>query len=109
MIYASIHGRLATQPKQYTTKAGNDMCNGFLLVNLDVRDDEQLTVPMGLVAFGKAALELARVEKGQNITVAGKIQGSRYEKAGETVEQMQMVAEYVIGPKTARSAPRSSP
>ena len=106
-IFASIHGRLATEPKARQTSNGKDMTTGFALVNLDVHgDDAPITMPVSLLAFGNAALELARAQKGEHVTCAGQLRGTRYAKDGETVEGYQLVCESVITARSARSAPR---
>lgn len=108
-IHASIHGRLAVEPKARETSGGKQMTTGFMLVDLPVHGDETpVTLPVSLLAFGNAALELARANKGENITAAGQLRGSRYEKAGETVEGYQLLADHVITARTARSSPRKA-
>ncbi|MCZ7599764.1 MAG: single-stranded DNA-binding protein [Gammaproteobacteria bacterium] len=106
-IYASIHGRPAVDPKPRTSSNGNNMTTAFMLVNLDVHgSDEPVTLACSLLAFGTAALELARATKGESITAAGQLRGSRYDKNGETVEGYQLLVDHIITTRTARSSPR---
>lgn len=96
MIHASISAaRPSVEPKQRKTANGIDVTTDFLLADVDVQDGERMTVLFGMLAFGGAALDLARIEKGNNVTVAGEVRGSLYQIDG--LRTPKAVAQATVG------------
>ena len=103
MIYASIHGRLGSDPVASTTKADKAMARVSVAVDVtpyNAVDPESLWV--GLLAFGQIAEDLQRAGKGEMVTAQGRMTRGHYiAKDGSQRESWTMIADSVV---TARSA-----
>ena len=103
MIYASIHGRLGTDPAVSTTKNDKPMTRVSVAVDVtpyNADDPESLWV--GLLAFGQVAEDLQRAAKGEMVSAQGRMTRGRYiAKDGSERESWTMIADSVV---TARSA-----
>ena len=106
MIILAAYGRLTSDPKPIQTSTGKAMTAGNIAVNLMARD-EQVTEFMGLIAFARQADELARMKKGDLLTVSGKLQVNQWNKDGEEKKQLQIVVDAIVSARTTRPAGRT--
>lgn len=91
--------RLAKETRKIQTKTGARMEASFGFVDID--DDKGL--PVGVVAFGSLADELAKYSKGSMIRVSGIFKSNSYvNKESATVDSFQLVADGIAGIKSAR-------
>ena len=96
----AAYGRLGADPVERRSQSGKMWATASLAVQLG--DDDSATW-LGIVAFGKAAETLCRHGKGDLISVAGRLQVSRWTgKDGNAREQLQLVADTVISARTVR-------
>lgn len=101
MMQASAYGHLGQDPKSITTQSGKPMTVASIAVAIEDHDSPPLWV--GIVAFGHAAEFLARHQKGDMVSAAGRVQRSSWTTAGgEKREQLQIVADSVISARTVR-------
>jgi single-strand DNA-binding protein len=108
-MIASVHGRLTADPVRRTTKAGKDMTTVTLAVDVTGNSDEAQTMFVGLLAFNRAADDLARAAKGETCTAMGKVTKSIYTPAGgEPREQWSLLADTVVVAKSARPSGRKA-
>lgn len=90
--------RLAKDTRPITTKTGTRMQTGFGFADID--SDNGL--PVGVVAFGNLADELAKYRKGATIRVSGKLKANDYtNKQGEEISGYQIICEGIAGLKSA--------
>ena len=102
-VYASIHGRLGTDPVAGETKSGNPMVRASVAVDVTghAAEDEE-TLWVSILAFGAAADALDRAAKAEMVTVQGRMSRGHYTaKDGSQRESWTMIADAVL---TARSA-----
>jgi single-strand DNA-binding protein len=103
-IHASIHGRAARDGELRVFQAGKSWCRVSVACEAGQNREtgEALTQWVTLIAFGRVAEDLAKVEKGQTISAIGRLELSRWTtQDGEQRESLQLIAEAVV---TARSA-----
>jgi single-strand DNA-binding protein len=63
---------------------------------------------VGVVAFGRCAEDLLRHDKGELVSVSGRVQVNRWAGSdGEEREQLQVVADSIVSARTVRPAGRS--
>jgi single-strand DNA-binding protein len=101
-MHATVYGRAACEPRQHTTKTGKDMATCRLAVDATGYGAEvQQTLWVDVLAFGRNAEALSRVEKGQMVSAMGKVTLSHYTaKDGTDREQFSLLADSIV---TARS------
>ena len=88
----TARGRLGQDPKRIETKTGKPMTRASLAVG---EGDE--TLWLGVVAFGKQAELLARHEKGDVLTVTGRLELNVWTtKEGEQRKDLQCIAEQMM-------------
>ncbi len=108
-MIASIHGRLTADPVQRSTKAGKPMTTVTVAIDVTGNSDEQQTLFIGLLAFNRAADDLARASKGETCTAMGKVTKSVYTPAGgEPRDNWSLLADTVVVAKSARPAGRKA-
>lgn len=78
MANIAISGRLGKDPGEVQTQSGKQMATAFFIGQVDTRGEEEVTLPLNLVAFGYQAQDLLRLEKGSFCTVSGRLQGQEY-------------------------------
>ena len=103
-IVASIHGRAGADPVRSTTQSGKDMTR--LSVAVDVAgfnaEDEE-SVWISILAFGRVADDLARAGKGQMVAAMGKLTRSHYTgRDGQERESWSLLADAVLVAASAR-------
>lgn len=102
-MQTAAYGRLGADAKPIQTKTGKPMTAATLAVDIG---EEDAPLWLGVVAFGRQAELLARHKKGELLSVAGRIQRNRWTQNGEEREQLQVVADSVIGSRTVRPGGR---
>ena len=107
-MHATIYGRAAFDARQHITKTGNPMTTLRLAVDVTNRDAlEPETVWFNALAFGRAAEDLARVEKGQMVSAMGKVTRGQYTtQEGEVRESWSLLADAVITARSGRPGQR---
>jgi len=109
MMNASIHGRVAFEPRQHTTKNGKPMTTARLAVDV-TGNGEQETLWLDVLAFGSNAETLARVAKGESVSAIGRVTRGQYTASnGETRESWSMLADSVLTLRSARPGQRRQP
>ena len=104
-IYASIHGRMGSDPVASETKAGNPMVRASIAVDVtphNVDDPESLWV--SVLAFGAVAEALDRAAKGEMVTAQGRMTKGHYSaKDGTQRESWTMIADAILTARSARA------
>ncbi|MBO0125103.1 single-stranded DNA-binding protein [Agrobacterium sp. OT33] len=101
MMHAAAYGRLGQDQKMISTQSGKPMSVASIAVTIDDHDAPPQWI--GIVAFGNAAEALSRHQKGDMLSVSGRVQRSRWTTdSGEKREQLQIVADSVISSRTVR-------
>ena len=101
-MHLAAYGRLGADPKEIVTKTGNAMSVGNLAVNLPDRQGDEHTQWIGVVAFGRAAETLLKHEKGELLSVSGRVQLNVYTSSGDQQEQLQVIADVIVSARSAR-------
>jgi single-strand DNA-binding protein len=108
-MISSIHGRLVADPVRRTTKGGKDMTTVTVAIDVTGNSDEQQTLFVGLLAFNRAADDLARAAKGETASAIGKMTRSTYTPAnGEPRDNWSLLADTVVVAKSARPSGRKA-
>jgi single-strand DNA-binding protein len=105
MIQASIYGRLGRDPQTRQTKNGSNMVTASIAVDATPgnHDGDQETIWFQVLAFGKVGDTLARHQKGDLVSMSGRITQSRWtSQAGEEKTGMTIIADTVISAKSVR-------
>ena len=100
-MQASAYGRIAQEPREISTRTGKMMVVTNIAVAIGDYNDPPLWV--GVVAFGKVGEDLTRHQKGDLISVAGRVQRSSWTTpSGEKREQLQVVADSLVSSRSVR-------
>ena len=105
----AVHGRLGRDPRPIETGSGKPMTVASIAVSVEARESGETgegTLWLDVLAFGRVADDLARHVKGDTVSVAGRLQLSRFTSSttGEARENWQCVADSVISARTVRPA-----
>jgi len=101
-MQASVHGRLGNDPKPIQTKTGNPMCTASIAVDVSERDQEA-TIWIKVVAFGRLAELLERHAKGETLNAAGKLTLSKWTTTeGVERETWQLIADSIVSARSTR-------
>jgi len=104
MMIASIHGRLCVDPEVRTSQGGKDWSASRIAVTIPAGRDDEDTIFVGLVAFGRTGESLARHRKGDPLSVIGRISLNRWQTSdGEKRENFQIVADAIVGGRSTRT------
>jgi single-strand DNA-binding protein len=103
MIHVAAYGRLGVEPRSLTTRTGKPMASASLAVTLD-----EQTEWFGLMVFGRQAEALLKHEKGQCLSVSGRLQRNNWTKDGQEHSQLQIVLDALISAKTVRPGGRAN-
>lgn len=110
MIQASIHGRIGQAPVPGQTQTGQPMTRCSIAVDVtghNATDEESVWV--SVMAFNRAADDLARAEKGQTLSAMGRLTRSHYvAKDGTERESWSLLADAVVTVKSARPPGRKA-
>lgn len=100
--YINVEGRLTRDPELMTSKKGVKYCRFGICFNQNKKikdeDGEQWeSIPhfFNCVAFKVNAENVARMRKGEPVSVVGKLQYSQYEKDGERISNVSIQADSV--------------
>ena len=78
----ACYGRLGRDPRTHETRTGKPMTTASPAVYVEARergaDDAEATLWLGVVAFGRVAEDLARHRSGEQVSVSGRLQLSRF-------------------------------
>ena len=105
MIHASIYGRLGKDPQARTTANGKPMTLCSAAVDVTPNNaEEQETLWVSVMAFGKQAETLAIHQKGEMAAFTGRLTQSRWkDKAtGEDRTGFTLVADSIVSTRTVR-------
>lgn len=98
----AAYGRLGADPVSRQSQAGKAWATASIAVSL-AEDDEGQPQWFGVIAFGRTAETLCRHVKGDLVSISGRLQLSRYrDRDGNDREQMQVIVDSVISPRTVR-------
>ncbi|MGB5833276.1 MAG: single-stranded DNA-binding protein [Thiohalocapsa sp.] len=76
-MQAPVHGRIGQDPRQIQTKTGNPMTTASVAVDVSDRDQEA-TLWIKVIAFGRLADLLERHAKGEPLNAAGQLTLSKW-------------------------------
>ena len=103
----AAYGRLVFDPREIKTRTDKPMTSARLAVTLEVYgggdDDTDETLWLDVLTFGRAAESLARCNKGDTVSVAGKLRLTRFKTGdGEDRETWQCIADSVVSARSVR-------
>ena len=103
----AAYGRLARDPRQHETTSGKPMTTGTIAVEVELHERGAETAAetlwLQVCAFGRQADDLARMAKGEPVSVAGRLQMTRYQtREGDARESWQCIADSVVSARTVR-------
>jgi len=101
---ATVYGRLGKAPKEIATSTGTPMAAGQLaVVTAHAKNPDSVTW-VALLAFGRNAEALLACGQGDMVSATGRVQVNSWVNAdGETVEQLQLVADSLHSSRTVRA------
>ena len=106
----AAYGRLVFEPRTIQTRTDKPMTAARLAVAMEVYggdDDTDATLWLDVLAFGRTAETLARSNKGDSVSVAGKLRLTRFKTSdGEDRETWQCIADSVITARSVRPSGR---
>ncbi len=103
MIRASVYGRLGADPVERETKNGKAMVTVSLAVSAGRPDADEETQWFNLIAFGRAAKDLARHAKGDLVGCMGIVTKNRYTtRDGQERESWSVNVDAVVSARTVR-------
>jgi single-strand DNA-binding protein len=101
MMTAAAYGRLGQDPRSITTQSGKPMAAASMAVAVAEQDAPPLWV--SILAFGKVAEDLLRLQKGDMVSVSGRVQRSNWTgNDGVKHEQLQIVADSLVASRLVR-------
>jgi len=104
-MQAAAYGRLGQDPRQIVTSTGKSMTVATIAVDVARDDPDAAPLWLGIVAFGRLAEELAKHNRGELVSVAGRVQRRDYtDKLGERQQQLQIVCDSLLSARTVRPA-----
>ena len=103
MIRASVYGRLGGDPVERETRTGKEMVTVSCAVNAGRPDADEETQWFNLIAFGRAAKDLARHAKGDLVGCMGPLTKNRYTAHnGQEREGWSLIIESIVSARTVR-------
>ena len=103
MIRASVYGRLGADPVERETRNGKSMVTASLAVSAGRPDADEETQWFNLIAFGRAAKDLARHIKGDLVACMGTLTKNRYTaRDGQEREGWSLTVESIVSARTVR-------
>jgi len=107
MVRAALYGRLGADPVQRQARAGKFMPTCSVAVDVSHGDGPHETKSISVIAFGKAAADIARHVKGDLVAAIGQLTRSRFtgrdgvERAG-----WSLAVEAIVSARTVRPGGR---
>lgn len=103
MIRASLYGRLGGDPVERQTRNDAEMVTVSLAVSAGRPDADEETQWFNLIAFGRAAKDLARHAKGDLVGCMGPLTKNRYTAHnGQEREGWSLTVESIVSARTVR-------
>lgn len=100
-LHAAAYGRIGQGPRLIPTQSGKTMVASSIAVSVGGHDEPPLW--LAILAFGHVGDTLLRHEKGDLISVSGRVQRNGYTtSAGEKREQLQIIADTIISARSVR-------
>ena len=104
MLSALASGTLVRDPKSGTSASGTKWANTTIRANVgQSREGDAETAFITVVCFGDVADRLAKLDKGDAISVQGTIKTTTYEKDGETRHGLEIVANGILSAHDLRN------
>jgi single stranded DNA-binding protein len=108
MFFASIYGRLSSDPVPRATRAGKSMVTATLAVNVARPSDEPTTEWISVAAFGRTADVLSQHSKGDWLSISGRMSRQNFERRdGSQHTSSAVTAEQVVSARTVRPGRRA--
>ena len=99
MLSTLASGMLVRDPKSGTSASGTRWANSTLRVPCGKsREGDSETAFITVCAFGDQADQLARLAKGDSISVQGTLKSTEYVKDGETRHGLEIMANALLSP-----------
>ena len=103
MITTALHGRLGADPVERQTKNGKAMVTATVAVDAARHGADADTAWFNLVAFGRAAKDLMRHQKGDLVACMGALTKNRYTAHdGQEREGWSLNVESIVSARTVR-------
>lgn len=104
MMALSAHCRLGRDPRAIDTATGKPMAVAPAAVNVPViRSEDDETIWLDLVAFGRVAEQLLRHEKGDLLNIMGTVQIRKWtDQHGQDRESWSVTIDALISARTTR-------
>ena len=103
MLSALASGTLVRDPKSGTAASGTKWANTTIRANVGQnREGEAEAAFITIVCFGDVADRLARLAKGDAISVQGPLKPTEYQKDGETRHGLEIIAQALLSPYDLR-------
>ena len=108
MMKCACFGRIGKDPEGRTMKTDQSMVTTILAVDVTAyNSEEQETLWLNVVAFGKAADELLRHQKGDLVSLFGRVTRNRWVGSdGVEHEQLSMIADAMVSARTSHPGGR---
>lgn len=98
----ACYGRLGRDPEMRTSQSGKEWCSASIAVDASLGQDDP-PLWLKIVCFGRVAETLAKHQKGDLLSVSGRLEVSRWtDREGKAREQLQVIADTVISARTVR-------
>ena len=107
---ATVYGRLGKQPKEIATSTGTAMAAAQVVVSTGHQKNPDSVTWVSLLAFGRNAEALLACGSGDMVSATGRVQVNSWTNGdGETVEQLQLVADALHSSRTVRPRRNATP
>ena len=102
-LTAKVRGMLKEAPRQHETRRGGHMTTAKFDVSVSTREggeDHYRTEELSVLAFDPVCLALDKHAAGDELCIVGELKRNKWVKyGGEEVDQLQIVATALDGPK----------
>lgn len=99
MLNALASGTLVRDPKSGTSASGTRWSNTTIRCNVgQSKEGDAETAFVAVVCFGDVAERLARLSKGDSISVQGNLKPTTYEKDGQERHGLEIIAQALLSP-----------
>lgn len=99
MLAAIASGTLVRDPKSGTSASGTKWANTTIRANIGQnREGESETAFIVVVCFNDVADRLARLAKGDAVSVQGPLKPTTYEKDGQERHGLEIIAQALLSP-----------
>lgn len=99
MLNALASGQLVRDPKSGTSASGTRWANTTIRCNVgQSKEGDAESAFISVICFGDIAERLARLSKGDAISVQGQLKPTTYEKDGQERHGLEIVAQALLSP-----------